>query len=305
MDLYSYLQQQTEGSHYYVRQHCNGERITKLSLLFGHTGLELHIQIAIHTGQVQLAWNHDMMDQWCREAKSFSSLRTCLNARSSLQPWLDQHFQYAVLFAVRTYIASVNTHYRCVVTHEEDKPILLLPCHIENSIFQVLYHRYFLRIRLVPSRQGQHTDLHTDLHTPSGASVESLLKRGGPSYHSINNKMEVLGLMGESEIGFDIDGEESARMMDENPCDSIWSVEFMGLHEDQTVHPLESVCRVVPCHDPGSVEFQNQIGRAVLLLLPQLRSYEVKMALDAFQKTKELVHYTEDLEKMTFTVRIL
>lgn len=297
-DLYAYLQQQTNGSHYHVRQQCNETFITQLSLVFGHTGLELHLRIDIHTGEVQLDWNDKRVSQWCREVKSFPHLRICLKNHLPLQEWLDQHFQYAVLFSVQKHIASINSHHHSVFTHEQGKPALLLPCHIESSTLSQFYHRYYLRISLVPHDQGQNTGSQEF----SGASVEALLKRGGPSYHSINNKMDALGFMGEGEIGFDIDGEEPALAAEDNTGTAQWSIDLLGMHESDTLSPLHEIHRVISCDDPGNVEFQNQICHAVLVMFTQLRYYEMKIGLNSLKSKNVVKEFTPNSEKLLFSV---
>ena len=116
--------------------------------------------------------------------------------------------------------------------------------------------------------------------------------------------MDALGFMGEGEIGFDIDGEEPTPVAEDNTNTAQWSVDLLGIHESDTLSPLPEIHRVVPCDDPGNVEFQNQICHAVLVLFPQLRYYEMNMGLNSLKSKNLITEFTSTSEKLLFNVRM-
>lgn len=262
--------------------------------------MELRCLIDLFSGKLQLCWNDDRLDTWC--AESLTSLYTCFESRLPLVEALDRQYEYALLFTVKELFAAVNTFYTSVLTHQDSQPVLLLPCHMDrDTATSSVYHRYQLLLTL--THENAEPDDSSSVTMPS---AETLLRRGKASYHSINNKVDVLPqLAGESEIGFDIDGDEPQSTSSEADDVSPWSLEIIGLYECNAPvqsRRMEEVRRVVPCGNPSSSEFRDQVCYAIQKLLPRLRFESLHDALAHLEKGGYITNVLENREQRTATV---
>ena len=166
-----------------------------------------------------------------------------------------------------------------------------------------VYHRYQLLLTL--THENAEPDDSSSVTMPS---AETLLRRGKASYHSINNKVDVLPqLAGESEIGFDIDGDEPQSTSSEADDVSPWSLEIIGLYECNAPvqsRRMEEVRRVVPCGNPSSSEFRDQVCYAIQKLLPRLRFESLHDALAHLEKGGYITNVLENREQRTATVGV-
>lgn len=241
-----------------------------------------------------MTWSDDRLDHWCEE--SLSEIRVCMEARLPLLTALNHQYEYCLLSAVRDAFTAVNTHYHCMCIHVNKHPALLIPCHIDRDInSSSLLHQYQLVLTLVPQTQGRVSDSFSF----SAPSPEALLRRGGPSYHSINNKMDALNQL-TGEIGFDID-EEAQSTSSTEMSSSSWNLEILGRYEGLTTRNLEEVHRVVGC-DPSSSDFRELVCYSILKLLPNLRFQSLHDAMGLLAKNSYVINVMENQEQRTVTV---
>ena len=291
------MQNQTVFTQYTIQEHLCEECIDKVEIRFGQTGISLCCRIDLFTGHLLLTWSDDQLDHWCEE--SLNELRVCMEARLPLQPALNHQYEYCLLIAVQEAFKSVNTHYRCMCTHVNSHPALLIPCHIDHDITNAaLFHHYQLILTLVPQSQERIVN-SVSLSAPS---PEALLRRGGPSYHSINNKMDALNQMA-GEIGFNID-EETQDVSSTDTGSPLWNLEILGRYEGSTIKNLEEVHHICVC-DPSSSDFREQVCYSILQVLPILRFQSLHHSMGLLSKNNYVTNVLENPDQRTVTVTLL
>ena len=290
------MQNQTLSTQYTIEDHLCEECIDKVEIRFGQTGVSLCCRIDLFTGHLLLTWSEDQLDHWCEE--SLNDIRVCIEARLSLQQALNHQYEYCLLFAVRDAFKSVNTHYSCMYIHLDSRPALLIPCHIDRDITNAsLFHHYQLILTLVPQTQGRIASSVSF----SAPSPEALLRRGGPSYHSINNKMDGLNQM-EGEIGFNID-DETQNASDTETSSSLWNLEILGRYEGVSSKNLEEVHHICVC-DPSSSDFREQVCYSILRVLPILRFQSLHQSMASLSKNNYVTNVMENPQQRTVSVLI-